>query len=588
MKRSVQLASILAGTALALAAPLLVPSVAQACGGNFCDVSGPANTPVMPVDQTGENIAFHIGDGYVEAHIQIQIDPDSGAESFAWLIPVSAVPEFEVGSQLMFDALLAGSVPSYGMTTTTDFCGEEDEIGEGESGGPLDSGGSEDGWGDEGGDEGGQDEIDVVFQGSVGTFDLAVLDGDSVASIMQWLGDNGYQQDPNAEPILAQYLEEGFLFAAMKLSADTGLSDIHPIVIRYPGTEACLPLRLTAIAAAENMDIRTFFLQEARTVPVNYRHVQVNPLKLDWLDSAANYREVITMAVDAGGADGNAFVTEYAGSTAVIDTSAVFSKFWDADLFVGYVDSPVEVVHILDVQGLMSCHPEQSAECNYNHPLVEGILDQFIPVPVDVDAVDFYACLECYVEDIDLESWDAAAFSAMLDERVVQPGLAASTLIRDNAYLTRMYTTISAAEMGEDPMFRVNDTLPDVPATRVAQQTNHCDGSATVTLPDGREVLFPEQIDMTWPEFDEQMPWEEEVDQENMAKNAPLISLVDNTEAIDAMLKNHNNSARRKIPGLPSGGCSCSMDPEDRPPGGALFGLLALGLFGLVRRRGQA
>ena len=68
-------------TALALQ---LWPNHAEACGGTFCD-SGPNS---MPVDQTGENVLFHIGDNYVDAHIQIQYDPNTDAAKFAWVIPV--------------------------------------------------------------------------------------------------------------------------------------------------------------------------------------------------------------------------------------------------------------------------------------------------------------------------------------------------------------------------------------------------------------------------------------------------------------------------------------------------------------------
>ena len=35
---------------------------------------------------------------------------------------------------------------------------------------------------------------------------------------MQWLEQNNYQQDPNVEPIAQEYLDEGYLFVAMKLA----------------------------------------------------------------------------------------------------------------------------------------------------------------------------------------------------------------------------------------------------------------------------------------------------------------------------------------------------------------------------------
>ena len=77
-------------------------------GGTFCD--GQA----MPVEQTGENILFVYEEGRTEAHIQIKYDPDTDAGQFAWVIPVTTIPEFAVGSEPLFQNLLAGSVPSYG------------------------------------------------------------------------------------------------------------------------------------------------------------------------------------------------------------------------------------------------------------------------------------------------------------------------------------------------------------------------------------------------------------------------------------------------------------------------------------------
>ncbi|HLT40644.1 MAG TPA: DUF2330 domain-containing protein, partial [Enhygromyxa sp.] len=419
---------------------------------------------------------------------------------------------------------------------------------------------------------------------SVGAFEISVLDGGTVEGVMQWLADNGYQQDPAAEPILAEYLEEEFLFVALKLGVEAGVEDVHPIVIRYEGVEPCVPIRLTRIAAAEDMDIRVFFLGDARVVPTNYRHVLVNPLKLDWLNNASNYKEVISMAVDAQEADGNAFVTEYAGPSNVIPTWQIHQQQWNATVFESFADSPVGVIEELENQGLLLCDTEWDVNCTFNHPLLEGIISDFIPVPDGVDANLFYDCLSCYQDQIDLAAWDALLFAMQLEQRMFRPAQRAVDLINQNPYLTRMYTTISPAEMNADPMFKVNTTLPDVQATQFATQINHCDGSATVRLPDGREVLFPDSTNMVWPDFGDEMPWEEDVEQENMADNAPLVNLVDNTEEIDKLLAGHNTRTKAQIAGMGTGGCTCSIDEQDTR-GGVALGLATLALLGLVRRR---
>ena len=78
-----------------MAAMLLVPGRAEACGGTFCDgaVPGP-----MPVDQTGENVIFVMGGAEAEVHIQISYDPNTNADKFAWMIPLASVPSWCVSS----------------------------------------------------------------------------------------------------------------------------------------------------------------------------------------------------------------------------------------------------------------------------------------------------------------------------------------------------------------------------------------------------------------------------------------------------------------------------------------------------------
>jgi hypothetical protein len=570
-----------------LTAALALPNRAEACGGTFCD-TGPN---AMPVDQTGENIMFVIDGAYVEAHIQIQYDPNTDASKFAWVIPVTALPEFSVGSQLLFDNMLNGSVPTYGFNTTVETCGDNNN----NSSGPVSTGGS-DSAGDpsDGGDSGGGEPgPDVLYSATVGAFDIVVLQDNDVASLMKWLGDNGYQQDPAAEPIFDEYLKEGHLFVAFKLTNNAELGEIHPVVLRYLGDESCVPIRLTRIAAQEDMDIRAFFLGDARTVPINYRHVLVNPLKIDWPNFAANYKTVISLAVDAFAADGNAFVTEYAGPSNVVSPGGLWSTSWSAAPFTGL--ATIDVIDTLANQGLLYCDP---GFCEYYHPLLQGLLAKYLPIPVGMTDAEFYGCLSCNEADIDPLAWDGALFAKDLDERIIKPGKHAVDLLEQWPYLTRMYTTISPEEMLEDPIFRQNPNLAEVPALQQATRLLRCDGHATWTLPDGREVFVPNNG--PWPDFDVELPYEEEI-QATSIKGAPM-TLVNNTAMINKALADWNLKNDPVEGQLPAGasetetetdtsgggqsgddqGCGCDVRSG---AGGLLGSLFTLGLLGLGRRR---
>jgi hypothetical protein len=457
------------------------PSEADACGGTFCD-GGAGNPMSMPVDQTGENIFFVVADGEVEAHIQIQYDATTEAAQFAWIVPVMATPTFEVGSQQMFVALGNGTVPNYGWVGQNEFCNAGDD-GFGGDGFDSCDGGAEgtDGGGGLTGAEGGEDGgttgggTEVVLSDTVGAFEAVVLQSTTAADLMQWLEDNGYYADPNAEPILQQYIDEGAQFAAFRLGQSAGVGEIHPVVIRYAGDEPCIPIRLTRIAAQDDMDIRAFFLGDARVVPTNYRHVELNPVKLDWLGLGANYKAVVTMAVDSSMADGRAFVTEYAGPSAIVDPTGLFDAAWNAEAFVGL--EPVMVPDVLRDQGLMTICDD--SVCAFSHPLVRGLMLSFLPPPDGVTEGAFWGDLAGHVDEIDLEAWDAAAFSAAVQERIVAPGSHALDLLGRYPTLTRMYTTMSPAEMTEDPLFHTNTELGEVDCSGRAPPDRRCSRSGS-------------------------------------------------------------------------------------------------------------
>jgi MYXO-CTERM domain-containing protein len=572
----------------------LHPRDADACGGVFCD-GGPQP---MPVDQTGENILFVWEEDYIEAHIQIQYVGEPA--KFGWVIPLQGVPEFSVGSEPLFQALLAGSVPTYGYQQTFDDCSLGDDGDQNGSGFDSDSAGGT-GAGDSGDPTGPGEGPDILLKETVGAFEITVLQGATGQEVFDWLQENEYQQDEEALPILDEYISEGIIFAAVKLTGGAGIDEIHPIVLRFQGTEPCVPLRLTRIAAVENMGVRSFFLGDARYVPRNYRHVLVNHLKVDWI-TPTNYNDVITLAVDEENANGRAFVTEYAGASDVIQQGGIFSGSWSAGPFATL--EPTAVGAELENQGLIFCDFDFGNGCTFTHPLLEGLLAEYVTPPAGYEAAEYWANQEMF-PDVDLTGWDAAAFSAALSDRIIEPGQHAVDLLNQNDYLTRMYTTISPAEMTEDPEFHENPNLPEVPNILNGTLRNLCNGDQVFTLPDGRELYLP--AGGGWPELPDEpdgvpgmMP-SSEIIEEVPANGAP-IRLTDNTERINAVLLAWNEA--NGWPGIGAGdsagtaaddssgggggadgegeGCGCTTEPR----GSLAWSVLGLvGLAAMRRRR---
>jgi MYXO-CTERM domain-containing protein len=518
-------------TALVLGTAFAAPRAADACGGTFCD-SGPQ---AMPVDQTGENILFVMDGQNVEAHVQIQYQ--GVAERFAWIVPMPKVPDVSVGSQLLFGSLLQSTVPSYGFSRTFDQCSNSGNGGSGSIG----FGGASGGGGMAGGSGADAGGPTVVFRKTVGAFEVTVLEGGTAEQVSGWLSTNGYRDIPAAPSILRDYVDQNFVFAAIKLTGGAGLDEIHPLVFRYPGTEPCVPLKLTAVAAVENMGVRVFFLGDDRVYPANYKHVDLNPARIDWLNFATNYNQVVSRAVDSAVANGQAFVTEYAGPSSVVAPSSVFSSSWSEAPFATI--APENVVKALQDQGLMFC----STTCSLFHPLLAPLLEQYLPPPAGVTADTFYPNIAQYVAQIDRVRWNGAAFAADFKARIVDPGKHASDIVTRWLYLTRMYTTISPAEMTLDPTFhaRADLSIDQQPRTSFATQRTTCSGQQAMILPDTREVALASGLG--WPIFSSAMPWAERV--EEVPASGAVIDLVDNGAKIDEQLALWNKSQGWPPPG---------------------------------------
>ncbi len=499
----------------------LQPTPAAACGGTFCD-SGPT---AMPVDQSGENILFVMSPGYVEAHVQIQYQGD--AERFAWVVPMQGVPEVTVGSQALFTNLLNATVPSVGYTSSFDDCGD----GNGGFGGSSANGGTGGGFGTGGSGGSGGGGPNVVFTKTVGAFEVTALQGGTAQEVVDWLSMNGYQNIPAAPALLQDYVTRGFVFVAIKLTAGADVNEIHPLTFRYAGDEPCVPIKLTAVAATENMGVRTFFLGDDRYMPTNYKHIVPNPVRLDWLNFGSNYESWITRSVDSPVSNGHGFVTEYSGSSGVVFSNNLYSAQWNSGAFTNIAAE--NVVETLEAQGLMFCYP---GYCETYHPLLRSLLNAHLPPPQGVLEDDFYSCVSCYSDQLDPNAWNPAAFAADLDERLIKPGKHARDVLQLYPVLTRMYSTLSPAEMTEDPIFVAAPGLPSVGFMGTATRRVTCDSSTGMILPDGRQVGLPG--DGTWPTFDSNMPWAERI--EEYTDKGELIVLVDNKDQIDAQLKSYN------------------------------------------------
>ncbi len=265
---------------------------ASACGGFFCQNS--------PVDQNAERIIFTQNhDGTISAYIQIQYT--GTAPDFSWVLPLPAAisaEDIEVPEDAMaaFNELETATNPVF-IAPPMPACAQVDMFAEE---GAVPSAGSGD--------------VTVFASGSVGPYGFDVVGSDDPTAMITWLRDNQYRVTPEMEPLIDVYVQEKFVFLAMRLLPDAEAADVQPVKITYPSSTPMIPLRLTAVAANPDMRVLAWVFADKQAVPKNFAEMEVEDKDITFFTFGGNnYRQLISDRANEFG--GQAFITEYAAPT---------------------------------------------------------------------------------------------------------------------------------------------------------------------------------------------------------------------------------------------------------------------------------
>jgi hypothetical protein len=362
MRRATVRAVLVAAAATLTLAALAVPRDAAACGGFFCSTT--------PIDQSAERIIFAQRGNEITAWVQVVYS--GSAEDFAWVVPVSAVPELDVAESSIFNVLDQATAP---VITPPDCLFNQ-------FGAPTAADGAE---GGAGGGSRNDDGVTVYSEATVGPYDTAVVGSDNADVLIDWLNERDYVITDPMRPMVEEYVNDGLLFMAMRLSADQDVDALRPIVMRYEGTNPVVPIRLTAVAAEPNMGIIVWLLGEGRATTANFSNPTLAPGDFRFDDFLRNnYRTVVSRTVDAAG--GQAFITEYAAPTSELqvfdeETEAILADYdWITRMYTTI--SPEEmtsdpvftfnpnlpaVSNIIDLSDRTELCESVSSPCDFNH-----------------------------------------------------------------------------------------------------------------------------------------------------------------------------------------------------------------------------
>ncbi|MDA0748994.1 MAG: DUF2330 domain-containing protein [bacterium] len=464
------------------------PEAGWACGGFFCTTS--------PMNQVSEQILF-VADpaqGVVTTHVQIQYTGD--AHDFAWVLPVPSLPELKISHNEIFRQLGFSTQPRFVLNWDDEAqCAVFWPYVRATAGGEAEDGGG----------------VEVVSQERVGPYEATVITADDPEAMVTWLRENKYQLDALGVDLLRPYVEGGFFFVALRLAPDKDLGDLQPLAMTYAADRPGIPIQLTAVATEPDLGVLVWVMGQDRAIPKNYLHVQINEAKIDWFNGGTNYTQVVGEAANEAG--GQAFATDYAGSSKILDGLFYPEGQWDLDR-LRLLKDPVDFLDEMLRQGFPR-DAQTQALIRRRVPmsqrvLVEGVLA--VLFRGDREAYDaavadgslqqraeqsFYNNMEAYREYLVDMNFDPVGFADDLETVIVEPLRAAQDLVKEFPYLTRLYTTLSASEMTVDPMFDFNPDLPEVPSERTADARLECpegdgvdpkDVVLVVTLKDGREI----------------------------------------------------------------------------------------------------
>ncbi|MEZ4234833.1 MAG: DUF2330 domain-containing protein [Myxococcota bacterium] len=427
--------------ALSLASP------AAACGGLFCDPYGSG-----PIDQSGEIVVFDVDQQDQMVEVDVRISYEGAAHDFAWILPVPGVPQLFRSTNALFESLDAATA------LNAELAREEFNCGRGFSDTDTDSDADSDTDADVDIDTPGTG-VDVVDVGQVGPYETVVLTATSPDALTTWLDAKGYALPVNFSEAVTPYVAPGMHFVALRLSSEAEVGDIEPIGVRYPGTVPIIPLRLTSVAATEDMPVDVILLGSSRAVPTNYLHVRLNPIVYPWW-GGPGFPDRIARAVDEAG--GHAFVTTFAGTPYV--RPVYDERQYDPDALAERAD-PAAFVSMAAGYGY-----------SLEDPAAIAALVPFLPPPYGMDAGRFYGCPQCYpAEYAELaETFDPVGAAAALDGAVAEPLRRAQSVLDANPVVTRLRTAVSPHEMTVDPTFAFNQDLPMVPLRRMATLRLSC------------------------------------------------------------------------------------------------------------------
>lgn len=439
-----------------------------ACGGCFSPPGVQSNQQIL---QNAERVFFHYDPGTKKTIVWVEVKYSGLAKDFGWVLPVPSKPKVAVGTSWVFDRFDQRHAPRFSTTVepTSENCRSwysycfGDTASSSSSGGGGFSGGGptqDSGASAPGESNDGDEAVKVLEQDKAGPYDYQIIAASDAKPLLDWLNKNNYDTPAAALPVLEAHVKKGDVFVAFKLQNGAGANEVRPVVLEMEDGDPCVPLRLTAIAATDDMAVVVTLAGAGRALPKNHMHVEPNLSRLNWFGGANNYQQVLSDAIDE--AAGRAFVTEFSGDSA------------GHGPLVGREKMIIDPVYnATDAFGL------GKALVASKLPMIQDVantIERIAPLAkqAGMEPLNFYSQLrncaqysggsycKTFLQDRSTMPVDGHKIGEALKKDFVDPLEALDAAVQGSKKITRLVMRIGPKEMDRDPLFSFSKDLPDV------------------------------------------------------------------------------------------------------------------------------
>ncbi len=103
-------------------------------------------------------------------------------------------------------------------------------------------------------------DVEILDRQLAGVFETTTLTARDPGALRGWLNTNGYALSKDVEPVIADYLRDGWVFVASKVRREASSSEagsLHPLSFTFAAKEPVYPLRLTGVGNG-NLEVDLF------------------------------------------------------------------------------------------------------------------------------------------------------------------------------------------------------------------------------------------------------------------------------------------------------------------------------------------